>query len=348
MDGPPAERAGVTRGLVLGKFAPLHAGHQLLIETAMARVDELVVLVYPAPEATDVPLERRAQWVRTLYPRARVIEGHGGPTSSGRTAEVMREQEEFIGRVVPLPITHFFSSEWYGEHVSRSLAAENVVVDAERRRVPVSGTLIRSDPFAYRRFLAPLVYRDLVRTVAFLGAESTGKSTLARRMAEVMGGRCLAEPGRSFWERHHDADGRLSLDQLVALAREHLAVEEAALLETPGVLFVDTNAITTEAYAFLYHGRTHPELASLARAAETRYGLTFVCGDDIPFIQDGTRMDASRRSEAQAWLLGDVRARGLDAPVLEGSLARRVARVRERMAVRWPAGPSPHFPVASG
>ncbi len=41
-----------TRGLTLGKFAPLHCGHQLLIDTALAEVDELVITIYDCPETT--------------------------------------------------------------------------------------------------------------------------------------------------------------------------------------------------------------------------------------------------------------------------------------------------------
>jgi len=43
------------RGLTLGKYAPLHHGHQLVIETALAEMDETVVLIYDAPDSTDVP-----------------------------------------------------------------------------------------------------------------------------------------------------------------------------------------------------------------------------------------------------------------------------------------------------
>jgi HTH-type transcriptional regulator, transcriptional repressor of NAD biosynthesis genes len=338
--------AAVTRGLVLGKFAPLHAGHQLLIETALAQVDELVVLVYPAPDVTWIPLERRADWIRALYPRARVVEGHRGPTSTGRAPAVMREQEDYILRTVPRPITHFFSSEWYGEHVSRALGAVDVRVDPERRRVPVSGTLVRADPFVHRRLLPPVVYRDLVRKVAFLGAESTGKTTLAALVAEEHGTRALLEPGRAFWERHRDADGRLTPDQLVSLAHLHLEREDAELLEARGVLFVDTNALTTEAYAFRYHGHAHPELTRLARQAETRYDVTFVCGDEIPFVQDGTRLDESARGEMQRRLCDELDRRGVLWTRVEGPLALRTLRVGRVLASLWPRGPSDHFQLA--
>ncbi|WP_144530121.1 adenylyltransferase/cytidyltransferase family protein, partial [Peribacillus simplex] len=33
-------------GLTLGKFAPLHKGHQFMIETALQEVDELIVVIY--------------------------------------------------------------------------------------------------------------------------------------------------------------------------------------------------------------------------------------------------------------------------------------------------------------
>ena len=46
-------------GLTLGKFAPLHKGHQYLIETALAEMDEVVVMIY-ATEVTDIPLNVRA------------------------------------------------------------------------------------------------------------------------------------------------------------------------------------------------------------------------------------------------------------------------------------------------
>jgi len=33
-------------GLTLGKFAPLHQGHQYVIETALTEMDEVVLIIY--------------------------------------------------------------------------------------------------------------------------------------------------------------------------------------------------------------------------------------------------------------------------------------------------------------
>ncbi|MFT5193971.1 MAG: HTH-type transcriptional repressor of NAD biosynthesis genes [Candidatus Promineifilaceae bacterium] len=49
----------INRGLTLGKYTPFHRGHQLVIETALREIDELIVLVYDSPQVTDVPLAMR-------------------------------------------------------------------------------------------------------------------------------------------------------------------------------------------------------------------------------------------------------------------------------------------------
>ena len=50
------------RGLVFGKFMPLHRGHQLLIERALCEVDDLAIVVYdsaPAGRYPPMPLGKR-------------------------------------------------------------------------------------------------------------------------------------------------------------------------------------------------------------------------------------------------------------------------------------------------
>ena len=40
-----------------GKFAPLHKGHQLVIDTALAEADRVSVMVYANPDFPAMPLE---------------------------------------------------------------------------------------------------------------------------------------------------------------------------------------------------------------------------------------------------------------------------------------------------
>ncbi|MEB3126245.1 MAG: adenylyltransferase/cytidyltransferase family protein [Synechococcales bacterium] len=155
---------GKTHGLTLGKFAPLHKGHQLVIETALAEMDEVSVIIYDAPETTPIPLNIRARWIRRLYPNVNVIEAWDGPTEVGNTPEIQRSHEQYIiDRLKISDITHFYSSEFYGQPMSTALGAINRLVDPSRKRVPISGTQIRQNPFLGREFISPLLYPGVSR-----------------------------------------------------------------------------------------------------------------------------------------------------------------------------------------
>ena len=319
----------MTAGLVLGKFAPLHLGHQSLIEGALEQVDTLYVLVYDAPSVTRIPLAKRATWIRELHPSATVIEGRGAPEASGRDPQIMRAQERYIMSVVPSPITHFFSGEWYGDHVSRALGAHDIRVDEARRRFPVSGTMLRSDPKRYRQFVHPRVYQDLVRRVVLLGAESTGKTSLAARLASAFDTVWVPEFGRDYWLAHRGPDGRLSSTQLGDLAEGHRQREDALGREANRLLIVDTDARTTRQYARWYHGGTvEPHLQWRADTARERADLTVLCGDDFAYVEDGTRAGEPRRIEAQGEIRLELKAGSGTWIEVRGPIQERVELVR--------------------
>lgn len=54
-------------GFTIGKFAPLHKGHQFLIETALKEMDKMIVVVYDT-DLIDIKTEERAEWIKKLYP----------------------------------------------------------------------------------------------------------------------------------------------------------------------------------------------------------------------------------------------------------------------------------------
>lgn len=180
------------------------------------------------------------------------------------------------------PIVAFYCSEFYGEHVSEALGAEDRRVDADRTAFPISGTACRADPYACRSLMPRCVYRSHVTSVVFMGAPSTGKSTITEAMAAAMGTTFMPEYGREYWDKHA-VNRRLSPAQLVEIAEGHLERENALLDDAKGYLFVDTNAITTYMFGLAYHGSVLPRLRDLAQAAATRYDLVFLCEDDIPY-----------------------------------------------------------------
>lgn len=151
-------------GLTLGKYAPLHIGHQWLIEKALEQVDALIVIVYDAPEQTEIPLKERANWLRALYPEITVIEADKVPKDKGYTEVIQQKHVDYILSLLQgHKIDKFFSSEAYGEKMSLALGCENILMDVSRKNIQISGTEIRKHPEKYRDFMHPMVYETLMR-----------------------------------------------------------------------------------------------------------------------------------------------------------------------------------------
>jgi len=333
---PPAQRARRTStiGLTLGKYAPLHRGHQFVIETALKEMDDVIVLIYDSPETTDIPLHVRSGWIRALYPSVRVVEAWDGPTGVGYSPDEMRAHEAYV---LSLPViadgavTHFYSSEPYGAHMSHALRAVDRRVDGSRKCFPISATMIREHPFAHRDLMDPIVYRDLVLNVVLLGAPCTGKSTLAQRLASVYHTRWMPEYGREYWETHQ-VDRRLTPDQLIEIAEGHLEREEAALQAADRYLFTDTNAWTTATFARYYHGEVPPGLVRLADRAALRYDLAFVCDTDVPYDDTWDRSGAVQRQAFQRQVIADLHERKVPYVMLRGNVDARVDSVKRLLS----------------
>ena len=314
------------RGLTLGKFAPFHRGHQLVVETALAEMDELVVLVY-ATDVTEVPLQVRAGWIQELYPTVRIIEAWDGPDGYGDTPEICREQETYIlKKLNGLRISHFYSSEFYGDHVSRALKAKDRRVDEARQTVPISGTQLRADYFTGRKYIAPHVYADLITKVCFMGAPSTGKTTLARALAEQHKTVWMPEYGADYW-LEHQVDRRITLEQFEEIAPEHNRRENQLVLESRNYLFCDTSPITTYVFAKDYHGCVSPVLTQLAREAEKRYDLFFLCDTDIPYADTWDRSGDQKRQWFQNQITDDLAERRVPFFRISGPLEERITQV---------------------
>jgi HTH-type transcriptional regulator, transcriptional repressor of NAD biosynthesis genes len=314
-------------GLTLGKFASLHKGHEFLIQTAVEENERVIVIAYDSPDATSIPLTVRANWIRQLFPQVEVIEGWDGPPDTGKSPEVMKLQEDYVlGVLKGQKVTRFYSSEFYGEHMSQALNAENRQVDPERVRFPISGTAIRKNPFENRRLLSPEVYKDYIINVVFLGAPSTGKSTIAQDSANHFDTVWMPEYGREYWEKHQ-LNRRLSLVQLEEIAVGHIYRENEAIQSADRFLFTDTNAITTFIFSMYYHGRATERLTELAQRAEKRYDLYILCDLDIPYDDTWDRSGEGNRDSFQKQIIGDLRTRKVPYFTISGSRKERIEGV---------------------
>jgi HTH-type transcriptional regulator, transcriptional repressor of NAD biosynthesis genes len=214
--------------------------------------------------------------------------------------------------------------------MSAALRANNRLVNSSRDIVPISGRQIRKNPFLYREYIHPIVYRDLIANVVFLGAPSTGKTTIAERMAQEYGTVWMPEYGREYWEKNQ-VERRLSLEQLVEIAEGHLEREENLLYQADQYLFTDTNAITTFMFSQYYHQSALPKLIEFSNLAALRYDLVFLCDTDIPYDNTWDRSGDVNRKVFQKQIIDDLLARKIPYILLSGDLETRVVRVKNKL-----------------
>ena len=115
-------------GFTIGKFAPLHKGHQLLIETALKEMDELYVVIYDT-DIISVDVKQRANWIKQLYPDVHIIYAYNSPQKYGLDDKSVKIQMEYLSKLIKdIPVTHFYSSELYGEKVADylNISSKNV------------------------------------------------------------------------------------------------------------------------------------------------------------------------------------------------------------------------------
>lgn len=148
-------------GFTIGKFAPLHKGHQLVIETAINEMDEVYCVVYDT-DIIDIDVKQRAEWIKKLYPTVHIIYAYNSPKQYGLDDESVNIQMTYLSNLIKdIPITHFYSSELYGEKVSNYLNIENRLIDLDKKVIPINSTKIRNNYEANKEYIENFIYLRL-------------------------------------------------------------------------------------------------------------------------------------------------------------------------------------------
>lgn len=171
-------------------------------------------------------------------------------------------------------------------------------------------------------------------TVVLTGAECTGKTTLARRLAARFGSGWVEEEARLYASRV----GRdLTAADVEPIARGHLAAVAAAR-ERPGRLLVlDTDLVSTVVYAEHYYGSCPGWIR--AAAAKGRADLYLLNLPDVPWVAEPRqRAAADPRTEQHARfreLLAEIGAEVVEISGDWGERERRAVMAIEERLEGW-------------
>ena len=161
-----------------------------------------------------------------------------------------------------------------------------------------------------------------VKRICLLGAESTGKTTLAEELAERFGTVWNPEYGRPYTEIGRPRGAPWSSWEFTHIARIHCWYEDFLAARAHRVVFSDTDAFTTAVFHEVYLGSAATGFEDLV---ERRYDLYLVCGLDVPWRHDGIREFEGQRRWMHERYVAHARGSGSDWLLVEGSIEQRVA-----------------------
>jgi NadR type nicotinamide-nucleotide adenylyltransferase len=154
-----------------------------------------------------------------------------------------------------------------------------------------------------------------VKRICLLGAESTGKTTLARSLALAYGVAWNPEYGRPYTEIGRDPRAPWTSEEFTRIARIQCWYEDCLAASARGLLFCDTDAFTTALFHEVYLGTATQAFDELVAR---RYDLYLVCGLDVPWRHDGIREFEEQRHWMHERYLERARASGSPWLLLEG------------------------------
>lgn len=198
------------------------------------------------------------------------------------------------------PGDYFVGSESYGIWVAEMMGATFVPYDPYREISSAKATLIRDDSLRHFSHVLPEFQPNLRQTVTIFGAESTGKTTLAKELAASMRGHFLMEWARPYLET---CGTDITTESMTAIWHGQQALQDHAqqfFVDKPWVI-QDTDLFSTVGYWDFWDMKTPRDLVAAATARKS--DLYLVTKSNIPFEQDPIRYGGDQReSDDQYWI----------------------------------------------
>jgi HTH-type transcriptional repressor of NAD biosynthesis genes len=323
-------------GLVLGKFMPVHNGHLHLIDTAIEQCEMVYVMVCSL-ESEPINGKLRWSWLQMIYQGYKNVKIINCEDENPQKPEECSSTDEFYHQYW-LPSVYnridyldaVFTSEEYGDEFAEYLEVEHVLVDLERKKYPVSGTLVRNDAFAMWDFIPDVVKSFFTKRIVVVGPESTGKSTLVKNLATHYTSAYVAEYGRTYIETVKPSM-QLEIDDYYEIAGQHndILLETHMNIESK-YLFVDTDAITTKLFGEMYiDGFKDPRIDRIID--HQWFDLYLLMDIDVPWVDDGTRDFPNDRARHFNKIKAELDRLGKNYVIINGDYEERFEKVKKEI-----------------
>ena len=312
------------RGLVIGKFMPLHLGHIALIRFAASQCDELLVSMTYKP---DDPIDGRLRfgWIKEYFKDDPQIKPAISEDDFDQESLPIDDRTKlwatFIQKRFP-SIDILFTSEDYGNSFANDLAIKHISFDRDRKLNPVSASKIQERPFDYWQFIPEIVRPFFVKKICFYGPESTGKSAMAKLMAKAYDTEFAPEVAKEIITSND-----FTVDDIVRIGHAQTERVKEKLKTANKILICDTDLITTEIYSKKYL-RVVPEVL-FELEKETHFDLYFLFDIDVPWVADGLRDLGNQREGMLKIFETELAKRNISFIRVKGNWAEREAIIKK-------------------
>jgi nicotinamide riboside kinase len=159
-----------------------------------------------------------------------------------------------------------------------------------------------------------------MRRIAFTGPESSGKSTLAKWVADQFGCTWVTEVARDYLTERNGEYEQADLD---VMANEQ--VEKWDLLKDEPFVVYDTEMTVFEIWSKVKYGEVSSEINALSSNQQIDH--YFLCSPDIPWEEDPLRENPTDRDALFALYKQSLVQKNVPFTVVSGSLEQRQQRV---------------------
>ena len=122
------------------------------------------------------------------------------------------------------------------------------------------------------------------KRILILGPESTGKSTLAEKLAKHFAEPWVPEVAREYLEK---LDRPYAYDDLLQIGKQQMRTEDELAMQAQNYLFCDTDLRVIQVWSQHRYGKVDPWV--LEELARRTYDLILLCAPDLPWQADPLR-----------------------------------------------------------
>ena len=288
------------KSFIVCKALPPTKGHIYLIDTAASLCNKVYVLICSI-KSEPIPGILRFNWLKSIYESSKQVEiiwcNEELPQYPEQSENFWDIWVDVFNRYIPKGVDVIFSSENYGKIYSEYLGINNYLVDLERKNVPISGTLVRNNPFKYWEYIPDIVKPFFMKRIALMGPESTGKSEMSKRLSKYFNTEYVEEYGRTVYEQNGNS---VSIEDFIKISRGRQMLEDSALKISNKILICDTEDLTTYYLSKEYYPNDYKKVEDFfikQIKEKPKYDLYILYKPDCEYVQDGSRIFGDKRWE---------------------------------------------------